>query len=85
VYCIDVFKYRQYEFKKKMKKSSKRSKGWGGARPNTGPKPVDGTGYDSHLPPIRATSEQLARWKKAADKAGLPFSVWVRELLDNAS
>jgi hypothetical protein len=83
VECIDEFKLCLRVQVKKMKKSPKRSKGWGGARPNTGPKPVDGTGYESHLPAIRCTLEQLEGWRADARKSGMTFSDWVRSKLSS--
>lgn len=37
------------------------------------------------LAPVRCTPDQLRRWMTAARLAGMPRSLWIRKVLDEAS
>ncbi len=57
-----------------MPKESKRPRG----RPKSG-NPRDERVY------LRATPDELARWRSAAKKRGLTFSAWLRQVLDRSA
>jgi hypothetical protein len=52
----------------------------GGARPGSGRKL--GTGVHDAKQEIRAPAERLKRYRAAAKRAGVKFSAWVREALE---
>ena len=47
--------------------------------------PRDPKGGAAKIVPIRLTDTEKAAYQKAADKAGVSLSVWVRDRLDKAA
>ena len=45
----------------------------------------DPTGNAAKLFPIRLTDSEKAEYQRAADRAGVSLSVWIRERLDKAA